>query len=190
MSLKIEQGEETKKNILFEARKLFGSKGYHNTSLEEVYKNLGLTRGALYHHFSGKKELFYEMCLSYNLEIITDISKWNWKEFRKNWIRFLDLTEDSSFVQIWIKDLTSVLNSEEMDRIDNESIGKSIQILISKSIQEGYLKKVPVLETSQIIIGIINQSLLSLSFLKPSELKQSKKNIIKVIDLFLESLEV
>lgn len=40
------------------ARGLFGTRGYEATSIEAVLEASGVTRGALYHHFSSKAELF------------------------------------------------------------------------------------------------------------------------------------
>jgi len=45
------------------ARELFLGRGYHKTSLRAVCKEAGVTTGALYHHFSGKDELFVEVCV-------------------------------------------------------------------------------------------------------------------------------
>ncbi|MCZ8155108.1 MAG: TetR/AcrR family transcriptional regulator [Leptospira sp.] len=190
MSLKVEQGEETKRQILKAARKLFGKKGYNETSLEDIYSSLKLTRGAFYHHFSSKKEVFFEMCRAYNQELVFELESWDWKEFRKRWQENLDLTDDKNFVQIWIKDLTSVLTTKEMNQLDEESIEKTISILLENAIRKGSIKKIPIKETSQLIIGMLNQSLLLLSELEGDLLSKSKKNIIKVMDMFLDSLEI
>ncbi|MBP2620642.1 TetR/AcrR family transcriptional regulator [Streptococcus panodentis] len=50
--------QETIRKILKLARKKFSNKGYTDTSLEEIVEELGMTRGALYHHFKNKKALF------------------------------------------------------------------------------------------------------------------------------------
>lgn len=50
--------QETIRKILKLARKKFSNKGYAGTSLEEIVEELGMTRGALYHHFKNKKALF------------------------------------------------------------------------------------------------------------------------------------
>ena len=44
--------------LLDAARALFATAGYTATSLEAVAARAGVTKGALYHHFAGKEELF------------------------------------------------------------------------------------------------------------------------------------
>jgi AcrR family transcriptional regulator len=44
--------------LLDAARSLFAEKGYHGAAAEEIVGGAGLTRGALYHHFEDKKDLF------------------------------------------------------------------------------------------------------------------------------------
>jgi TetR/AcrR family transcriptional repressor of nem operon len=53
------QGEQTRQRIIEEAAKLFVRKGFHGTSIADLAQAAGLTKGALYHHFDGKDDLFY-----------------------------------------------------------------------------------------------------------------------------------
>src|SRR5919206_3369145 len=53
-----ERRAATRRALLDAARSLFAEKGYHETAAEEIVRRAGLTRGALYHHFEDKKDLF------------------------------------------------------------------------------------------------------------------------------------
>lgn len=53
------QGEQTRRRIIEEAAKLFVRKGFHGTSIADLAQAAGLTKGALYHHFDSKDDLFY-----------------------------------------------------------------------------------------------------------------------------------
>ena len=55
----------TKQEILKEALKLFAQKGYARTSLEEIAKNVGITKPAIYYHFKNKKHLYNEIFIEY-----------------------------------------------------------------------------------------------------------------------------
>lgn len=53
-----ERRAETRATLMKTARQLFLEKGYDRTGMPELVKAAGLTRGALYHHFSDKEDLF------------------------------------------------------------------------------------------------------------------------------------
>ena len=44
--------------ILDAAKTLFSSKGYHETSMDDIVKESGLSKGAIYGHFESKEKLF------------------------------------------------------------------------------------------------------------------------------------
>ena len=52
------EAAETRAALLLAARQVFTEKGFSDTSLEEVCARAGVTRGAAYHHFQDKRELF------------------------------------------------------------------------------------------------------------------------------------
>jgi AcrR family transcriptional regulator len=52
------RGAATRERLLAAARRLFGERGYEATSIEAVLGASGVARGALYHHFQSKAELF------------------------------------------------------------------------------------------------------------------------------------
>lgn len=54
--------EETVKLILDTAAKLFTEKGYDETSLQDIIDKTNLSKGAIYHHFSSKEEIFLRVC--------------------------------------------------------------------------------------------------------------------------------
>lgn len=53
-----ERSATTRTAILRSARTLFAERGYAQTGLDEVARAAGVTRGALYHHFETKADLF------------------------------------------------------------------------------------------------------------------------------------
>ncbi|MFD3445720.1 TetR/AcrR family transcriptional regulator [Microbacteriaceae bacterium 4G12] len=49
--------EETVKQILDVSFKLFMEKGYEKTTIQDIVNDLGMSKGAIYHHFKSKEEI-------------------------------------------------------------------------------------------------------------------------------------
>jgi len=54
-------GENTRERILTAARTLIMANGFAGTSIDEILKSTGLTKGAFFHHFKGKGDLAREL---------------------------------------------------------------------------------------------------------------------------------
>jgi len=53
-----EYAEATRRALLDAATGLFAERGYAGTSVEDIARTARVTRGALYHHFAGKRDVF------------------------------------------------------------------------------------------------------------------------------------
>ena len=51
------QARATRKKILMAAADLFARQGYHKTTITDISQAVGLTSGAVFHHFSSKETL-------------------------------------------------------------------------------------------------------------------------------------
>lgn len=56
-----EEAEQTRKDIIDAARRVFHRCGVGRSTLEKIAKEAGVTRGAVYWHFENKAELFFAM---------------------------------------------------------------------------------------------------------------------------------
>ena len=66
--------EATRAALLDEATRLFATRGYAGTSLEDVAVASQVTRGAVYHHFDGKQALFEAVLDAQETRAITRIT--------------------------------------------------------------------------------------------------------------------
>ena len=62
MTTKREQRERTRAGLIEAARRRFAQDGYAGASTEAILADTGVTRGALYHHFADKQDLFAAVC--------------------------------------------------------------------------------------------------------------------------------
>lgn len=65
-----EASEQTRRDIVAAARREFASRGVSRTSLEQIARAAGVTRGAVYWHFADKQALFDAMRDEVNLPIV------------------------------------------------------------------------------------------------------------------------
>lgn len=57
----VKEAEERKNEILDVAEQLFGTKGFDNTSTNDILNEIGIARGTLYYHFKSKEEILDAM---------------------------------------------------------------------------------------------------------------------------------
>ncbi len=61
-----EYKEAAKDKIVKAAFETFTKKGYHSTTMDDIAKEIGVSKGALYQYYKNKKELLNEIVLSYH----------------------------------------------------------------------------------------------------------------------------
>lgn len=64
-----EQAAETREAVLRAARQLFASQGYAAASVAAIAEAAGVTKGALFHHFENKEELFLQIWRDLQMEM-------------------------------------------------------------------------------------------------------------------------
>jgi AcrR family transcriptional regulator len=67
-----EYKEAAKTKIIEAARKVFTQKGYHDTTMDDIAKEIGVSKGALYSYFKSKEDLLQEISLQ-NHQTLRDI---------------------------------------------------------------------------------------------------------------------
>ena len=110
--------EETRAKLLDAARQAFGSVGYAQTSMDELTASVGLTRGALYHHFGDKKGLLQAVVQQIDAELDAQLAQEfeqassPWEGFRGRCRVFLQMALEVEVQRIMLRDAPSVLGSE------------------------------------------------------------------------------
>ncbi|MBA4337869.1 MAG: hypothetical protein C0421_03380 [Hyphomonas sp.] len=66
------QAAETRETILRVAGELFAERGYQATSIADIASAAGATKGAVFHHFKSKDELFVEIWRQLQLDMDAD----------------------------------------------------------------------------------------------------------------------
>src|SRR5438093_5398097 len=122
---KAEQSEATRGALLAAARALFTEPGYAAVATEEIVQRAGVTRGALYHHFDGKRELFkavFEQLEQETAEKIAAaalVESDPWRQQITATEVFLDCCLDPAVQRIALVDAPSVLGLETWREIES-----------------------------------------------------------------------
>ena len=67
--------ENSKNQILDSALKVFVKKGYSKTTMDDIVESSGLSKGALYHYYKSKKDLFLSLIDHWEIYTFKDFYK-------------------------------------------------------------------------------------------------------------------
>ncbi len=72
--------EERQSQILDAAMKVITRKGFSNARMDDIVQEAGLSKGAIYHHYQGKKDLFLALIEHWETQTFPDFYSRNGKE--------------------------------------------------------------------------------------------------------------
>ena len=109
------QAAGTRRDLLQHARKLFAQSGYADSSTDEVVRRAKVTKGALYHHFANKLELYRAVVEDMERELVTEMAqaagpvREPQKKLEAACRAYLDACLDSSLTRILVLEAPVVL---------------------------------------------------------------------------------
>ncbi|WP_457561364.1 TetR/AcrR family transcriptional regulator [Caminibacter sp.] len=118
-----------KDKILFKAKEIFAKKGYELASMEEIAKELDITKPAIYYHYKNKKALYNEIFKQKFSKFHFEVSG-KLEEDIKNYIDTIcDFFENRDFARIFLIELN-------MGFIHLEDDTKKIISILLKTVTE------------------------------------------------------
>jgi AcrR family transcriptional regulator len=163
-SRKQENTEATLKALLKVARKLFAERGYAGTATEEVVRRARVTRGALYHHFKDKQDLFKavlheeEMSLAVKTGQAAMQQTDPWSQLISGSQAFLDACLDPAVQQIVLIDAPAVLGWSGFREIDEAYFLSAMKDTLQRAIDAGQIAPQPVDPLAHIIFGATHEA--------------------------------
>jgi AcrR family transcriptional regulator len=150
-SLRAAHVEGTRRALLDAARQVFAANGFQATRTEEIVQRAGLTRGALYHHFRDKEDLFRAVYEEVSVEVGQLLRRRSgdgrsdaWSLFRTNSEVYLDAASTNpAYRQIVLIDGPAVFG---WDHLSERSDGPTTKIMeyVADALAEGTLEPQPV----------------------------------------------
>jgi AcrR family transcriptional regulator len=140
-----ERTRTTTDQLVSAARELFAAEGYDATYLDAVVERAGVTKGALYHHFDGKRALFAAVYEAEQRSIKQAVYLANrdyddsWEAFFVGCRAFFDLALDSGFQHILIA-APAVLGWHQMREIEDRNLMALIKQGLKQAMEDGHIK--------------------------------------------------
>jgi AcrR family transcriptional regulator len=144
-----------------EARRRFAADGYQATSLDDIVEAVGVTKGALYHHFSGKRELFtavYEREQRRLAAVSRDAYQAKrdpWKGFYAACEAFFEASLDPGVQQITLLDAPAVLGWQGMREVEARYSLAQMNEALKTAIDEGRIAPRPVEPLAHLLMGAL-----------------------------------
>jgi AcrR family transcriptional regulator len=127
----------TKRALIDVAGELFTAQGYAGTSLDEIVAGARVTKGALYHHFSGKQALFeavFEKVEDDSARKIRKAVRDNkdpWQKALSGLRAFLTVVQEPGYRRIVIQDGPAILGYERFREQEERSTFGIVREIVS-----------------------------------------------------------
>jgi AcrR family transcriptional regulator len=156
-----ERTAETKAALIQAARKLFAAQGYAATSIDQILDEAEATRGALYHHYEEKADLFADVCLEMHGEAAAaitgaaDKAKDAFAALERGSEAWIDYMARPEARQIVVIDAPSVLGWARWNEMDATGFGHLVDG-VRAAMDAGKLKEMPPEELAVLLNGAMN----------------------------------
>ena len=199
---------DTRQALVDAARKLFTEQGYAATGTEEIVAGARVTRGALYHHFSDKTDLFRVVMEQIAREVAerlidAELSRPAaqssaqpsasspadaWDEVRDGLHSYLDLcVETDDFQRIVLVEGPAVLGYEAWDELVARHGSNLLAEWLSRAVEQGRIDPVPIQPLTRLLIAMISES--SLYIARADDRSAARDAMGTVLDRLLNGLE-
>ncbi|MGB7404112.1 MAG: helix-turn-helix domain-containing protein [Pacificimonas sp.] len=173
------EGSQRKREIAATALRLFIVRGYAGTSMADVAEAIGTTKGALYHHFSAKEELFVAavaMDTTVPLEAIERLADTDGKD-GKHWREALGHAHDAVFVGAMGRMLPVIAQTgNQIPRVARDyheqvisRFRAALRSIYSDLSRTGAYRQLAPHDIDQIVFGPLLANALTASLLKTSD---------------------
>jgi AcrR family transcriptional regulator len=146
------------------ARELFTEKGYAGVGTEEIVARAGVTRGALYHHFEDKRDLFRAVHEELEEDLIASIGEQisgiedPWDLIVTGVRAFLDACVDPALMRISLNDAPSVLGWTEWREIDARYGLGLVTFGLQNAMDRGIFVRRDVRPLAHLLIGAMTEA--------------------------------
>jgi AcrR family transcriptional regulator len=192
-TLTAERSEATRAALMAVAHDLFAQRGYAAVGTEEIVRAAGVTRGALYHHFAGKLELFQAVYEDVERRLVERIAASAMpaaadplQALHAGAQAFLDACEDPAVQRIALVDAPSVLGWEVWREIGLRYGLGLVQGTLQAAIDAGLIDPQPVSPLAHLLLGAIDEGAMLIA--RADDGGRTREQVGSSVARFLEAL--
>ncbi len=186
-----ERTEATTTALVAAARELFATHGYDATSLDAVASEAGVTKGAVYHHFDGKRQLFEAVFVGEVERMRAPLAhaygrkKDRWDAFAASCRAFLDESLDPGLQRIMLLDAPAAIGWEQIRRLESPML-EGMEIAISRAIDAGRVASRPPAPLAHFLFGALCE--MAMIVARASDQKVAHRQAVAEIGRILAAL--
>jgi AcrR family transcriptional regulator len=168
----------TRAALVDAARHLFARHGYHGTGTEEIVARAAVTRGALYHHFAGKEDLFAEVFRVVAAELVIraneSVAAFSgdlWAQVSQALGSYLELVAaNEEYRRVLLIDGPSTLGWARWRELQSEFVASGIASALGMLMDEGSVARQPTEPLANLIQAALNDTALEMGHaMQPSD---------------------
>jgi AcrR family transcriptional regulator len=187
------RSEATRRLLVTAARALFGARGYAGVGTEEIVRAAGLTRGALYHQFRDKADLFAAVAEEVEAEIAERTAAGAAgaaadpvEALRVGAQLFLDACAEPEVERIILLDAPAVLGWEAWrDLAGRYGLGL-VQLALQSAMDAGAIVPQPVVPLAHVLIGALDECALYIA--RADDPLAAREQCAAIFDQILRSI--
>jgi AcrR family transcriptional regulator len=166
-----EHAADTRGALVAAARRLFAAHGFDGTGTEQIVAEARVTRGALYHHFRDKADIFRAAMAEAAADVATRLideqlatdAQSPMAEIREGVSAFLDVCVDGDFQRIVLVDGPRVLGSDAWEDLV-EQYGRGIlEEWLERCVGTGDLEEMPLRALARLLIAMLTEASLAIA---------------------------
>jgi AcrR family transcriptional regulator len=156
-----ERSESTVHDLVKAARPLFAERGFSGTSIEDIVRAAGVTRGALYHHFGSKTDVFRAVFEAEERDLVEHTRAVGmrrrdaWAQFEAGCLAAMDAFLEPATQQIVLIDGPAVLGWDQVREIEYRYTMASLRHGLEHAMEAGKLRKRPAAPLAHLLFGAI-----------------------------------
>jgi AcrR family transcriptional regulator len=187
-----ERRAATRAALIAAARALFAERGYAAVGTEEIVRRAGVTRGALYHHFPAKPDLFravYERVEQELTErIVTEVPLVGdpVAVLRDGTAVFLDACLEPEVQRIALLDAPAVLGYEAWREIGERYGLGLIQAALQRAVDVGAIPAQPVRPLARVLLGALDEAALLIA--RADDVAAARREVGGTLEFLLTAL--